>query len=178
MSVPRRQLPETRDSVTRKFKLKNQEPGRSDLRVYVTVGLYPDGKPGEVFIKADKVGTLVSGSLDALAITMSLALQYGVPLEAIVNKFTNMRFEPSGPTGDPVRPIATSILDYIARWMADRFLKATAAPEAATPQPELPPAAPSPEPPALPPQPDRAHEGKRAERAENGGAKRPERRKK
>jgi len=89
---------------------------------YITVGLYPDGQPGEIFLKMAKEGSTVSGLMDTLATMASLALQYGVPLRDLVSKFTHVRFEPSGFTGNPEVPIAKSIVDYIFRWMGSRFL--------------------------------------------------------
>jgi len=86
------------------------------------VGLYPDGQPGEIFLKMAKEGSTVSGLMDTLATMASLALQYGVPLRDLVSKFTHVRFEPSGFTGNPEVPIAKSIVDYIFRWMGSRFL--------------------------------------------------------
>ena len=86
------------------------------------MGLYPDGQPGEIFLKMAKEGSTVSGLMDTLATMTSLALQYGVPLRDLVTKFTHVRFEPSGFTGNPEVPIAKSIVDYIFRWMGSRFL--------------------------------------------------------
>ena len=86
------------------------------------MGLYPDGQPGEIFLKMAKEGSTVSGLMDTLATMTSIALQYGVPLRDLVNKFTHVRFEPSGFTGNPEVPIAKSIVDYIFRWMGSRFL--------------------------------------------------------
>ena len=83
---------------------------------------YPDGQPGEIFLKMAKEGSTVSGLMDSLAISISLALQYGVPLRDLVNKFAHVRFEPSGFTGNPEIPIAKSIVDYIFRWLGSRFL--------------------------------------------------------
>jgi ribonucleoside-diphosphate reductase alpha chain len=89
---------------------------------YVTVGLYPDGTPGEIFLKMAKEGSTVSGLMDTLATMTSIAMQYGVPLRDLVSKFTHVRFEPSGFTGNPEVPIAKSTVDYIFRWMGSRFL--------------------------------------------------------
>ena len=91
---------------------------------YITVGLYEDGKPGEIFLTMAKEGSTVSGLMDAFATAISLTLQYGVPLEALVDKFTHMRFEPSGFTKNPEIPIAKSIIDYIFRWLGSKFLSA------------------------------------------------------
>jgi hypothetical protein len=93
------------------------------LKMWVTINTYPDGRPGEIFIKADKSGSLASGALDAVAIALSMAWQHGVPFEATMEKFVGFRFEPNGITGDQTYPIAASALDYIARWALDRFGK-------------------------------------------------------
>jgi ribonucleoside-diphosphate reductase alpha chain len=111
----RRRLPAERAAVTHKFDIAGHEG-------YITVGLYPDGQPGEIFLKMAKEGSTVSGLMDTLATSISLALQYGVPLKDVVNKFAHVRFEPSGFTGNQEIPIAKSIVDYIFRWMGSRFL--------------------------------------------------------
>ena len=111
----RRRLPDERRAVTHKYQVAGHEG-------YITVGLYPDGQPGEIFLKMAKEGSTVSGLMDTLATMASLALQYGVPLRDLVSKFTHVRFEPSGFTGNPEVPIAKSIVDYIFRWMGSRFL--------------------------------------------------------
>jgi ribonucleoside-diphosphate reductase alpha chain len=119
----RERLPETRESVTRKFKIARPGHRNGELRMYVTVGLYPDGRPGELFIHSDRTGSFASGALDAVAMCMSIALQHGVPFEPLVEKLRGMRFEPQGMTGDPKYAIVTSPLDYVARWLLDRFGK-------------------------------------------------------
>jgi ribonucleoside-diphosphate reductase alpha chain len=111
----RRRLPAERSAVTHKFEITGHEG-------YITVGLYADGTPGEIFLKMAKEGSTVSGLMDTFATTVSVALQYGVPLRDLVNKFAHVRFEPSGFTGNPEIPIAKSIVDYIFRWLASRFL--------------------------------------------------------
>ncbi len=111
----RRRLPSERDAVTHKFDIAGHEG-------YITVGLYPDGTPGEIFLKMAKEGSTVSGLMDTFATTVSVALQYGVPLRDLVNKFAHVRFEPSGFTGNQEIPIAKSIVDYIFRWLGSRFL--------------------------------------------------------
>jgi len=111
----RRRLPDERRSLTHKFDVQGHEG-------YVTVGLYDDGTPGEIFLKMAKEGSTISGMMDAFGIQTSMALQYGVPLRVMVNKFSHMRFEPSGFTKNPEIPIAKSIIDYIFRWLASRFL--------------------------------------------------------
>jgi len=111
----RRKLPDERVAITHKFTVEGQEG-------YVTVGLYEDNKPGELFITMAKEGSTLSGVMDAFATAISLTLQYGVPLEFLVNKFSHVRFEPSGWTNNPQIPYAKSIIDYIFRWMAAKFL--------------------------------------------------------
>ena len=111
----RRRLPAERTAVTHKFDIAGHEG-------YITVGLYPDGQPGEMFLKMAKEGSTVSGLMDSFATSVSVALQYGVPLRDLVNKFAHVRFEPSGFTGNQEIPIAKSIVDYIFRWLGSRFL--------------------------------------------------------
>ncbi len=111
----RRRLPAERAAITHKFDIAGHEG-------YITVGLYPDGQPGEIFLKMAKEGSTVSGLMDTFATTVSVALQYGVPLKDLVNKFAHVRFEPSGFTGNQEIPIAKSIVDYIFRWLGSRFL--------------------------------------------------------
>jgi ribonucleoside-diphosphate reductase alpha chain len=111
----RHRLPTERTAVTHKFEISGHEG-------YITVGLYPDGQPGEIFLKMAKEGSTVSGLMDTFATSVSLALQYGVPLRDLVNKFAHVRFEPSGFTGNQEIPIAKSIVDYIFRWLGSRFL--------------------------------------------------------
>ncbi len=111
----RRRLPSERQSVTHKFEIAGHEG-------YITIGCYPDGQPGEMFIRMAKEGSTVAGLMDSMAISVSVALQYGVPLRDLVNKFAHVRFEPSGFTGNPEIPIAKSIVDYVFRWLGSRFL--------------------------------------------------------
>ncbi len=111
----RRRLSDERRSITHKFAVGNQEG-------YITVGLYDDGTPGELFITMSKQGSVISGLMDSFATAISIGLQYGVPLEVLVNKFVHMRFEPSGYTNNPQIRIAKSITDYIFRWLAIKFL--------------------------------------------------------
>ncbi len=110
----RRHLPDERQSITHKFRVGEQEG-------YVTVGLFEDGTPGEVFIKIAKEGSTVSGLTDAVALLTSISLQYGVGLEKIASKLEQTRFEPYGITGNPDIPFATSVLDYVFRWLRLRF---------------------------------------------------------
>lgn len=111
----RRKLPAERLSITHKFVVANHEG-------YLTIGLYDDGAPGEIFIKMSKEGSTLSGIMDAFALTISLCLQYGVPLEVLVAKFCHSRFEPSGMTGNRNIPLVKSIVDYIGRYLALKFL--------------------------------------------------------
>jgi ribonucleoside-diphosphate reductase alpha chain len=113
---PRRRLPDERQAVTHKFSVGGQEG-------YITVGLYENGMPGEIFIKMAKQGSTLSGLIDAFATSVSIALQYQVPLEVLVNKFSHIRFEPAGLTNNPKVRIAKSVVDYIFRWMEYRFLE-------------------------------------------------------
>lgn len=112
----RRRLPDERHSLTHHFSIGGQEG-------YVTVGLYEDGAPGEVFIRMAKEGSTVSGLMDSFATAVSLALQYGVPLQVLCSKFSHTRFEPSGWSGNPKIGYAKSLMDYLFRWLELRFLK-------------------------------------------------------
>jgi ribonucleoside-diphosphate reductase alpha chain len=115
----RRKLPAERPAITHRFSV-------AGLKGYLTVGMYDDTKmPGEIFLVMAKEGSTVSGVMDAFATAVSLALQYGVPLGALVKKFSHMRFEPSGFTGNPDLPMAKSIIDYVFRWLALHFLPET-----------------------------------------------------
>jgi ribonucleoside-diphosphate reductase alpha chain len=111
----RRKLPDERQSVTHKFSIGGHEG-------YITVGLYDDGSPGELFITMAKEGSTISGLMDSFATAISYALQYGVPLKFFVDKFSHVRFEPSGWTGNQTVPYAKSIMDYIFRWLGAKFL--------------------------------------------------------
>ena len=113
----RRKLPDERHAITHKFSIAGHEG-------YITVGMYEDGKPGEIFLVMAKEGSTISGLMDAFATSISMALQYGVPLEALVEKFSHVRFEPSGFTKNQEIPYAKSITDYIFRWLASKFLSA------------------------------------------------------
>jgi ribonucleoside-diphosphate reductase alpha chain len=108
-------LPVERQAITHKFNIAGHEG-------YITVGMYDDGSPGEIFINMSKEGSAVSGLMDAFARAISYALQYGVPLEVLVDKFAHTRFEPSGFTGNDQIPYAKSITVYIFRWLALKFL--------------------------------------------------------
>ncbi|PYQ30354.1 MAG: vitamin B12-dependent ribonucleotide reductase [Acidobacteria bacterium] len=111
----RRKLPDERESITHKFSIGGHEG-------YITVGKYEDGSPGEIFITMAKEGSTISGLMDSFATMTSLALQHGVPLQLLVDKFTHTRFEPSGFTKNPEIPMTKSIMDYIFKWLAIKFL--------------------------------------------------------
>src|SRR4029077_15837813 len=111
----RQKLPKTRRSRTFSFRV-------ADCHGYVTVGEYEDGRPGEVFLKVAKQGSTLAGIMDAFAISVSHGLQYGVPLQAFIEMFTNMRFEPAGMTDDPDIRFASSLVDYIFRRLAIDYL--------------------------------------------------------
>src|SRR3989441_665863 len=111
----REKMPVERASVTHKFSVGGHEG-------YITVGMYEDNRPGEIFIKMSKEGSTLSGIMDGLALTISLGLQYGVPLKVFVDKLLNTRFEPSGITANPNIRFVSSVLDYIARWLGGRFI--------------------------------------------------------
>jgi ribonucleoside-diphosphate reductase alpha chain len=115
----RRRLPDERRAITHKFDIGGHEG-------YVTVGLFEDGTPGELFLVMAKEGSTISGFADAFAQAISYALQYGVPLQVLVDKFSHTRFEPSGMTKNAEVRFAKSIVDYIFRWMATKFLSAEA----------------------------------------------------
>ena len=111
----RRHLPDERHSVTHKFRVGEQEG-------YVTVGLYEEGQPGEIFVNISKEGSTIRGLMDSVAVLTSVALQYGVPLANLVQKFRGVHFEPAGLTGNAAIPVASSLVDYIFRWLELRFL--------------------------------------------------------
>ena len=127
----RRRLPDTRRSLTHKFNVAGHEG-------YLTVGLYEDGKPGELFITMAKEGSTIGGLMDSLGTATSVSLQYGVPIESLVNKFTHQRFEPAGMTTNEDIPFAKSLVDYIFRWMGMQFIsgyRAANAPQRNRPAP-------------------------------------------
>ncbi|MEX0742286.1 MAG: hypothetical protein WD079_05765, partial [Phycisphaeraceae bacterium] len=111
----RKRLPNTRRSLTHKFSVAGHEG-------YLTVGLYDDGSPGELFITMAKEGSTIGGLMDSLGTAISVALQYGVPIESLVTKFSHQRFEPAGMTGNREIPFAKSLVDYIFRWMGMEFI--------------------------------------------------------
>jgi ribonucleoside-diphosphate reductase alpha chain len=111
----RRRLPDDRTEIGRKFRVGEYEG-------YIHVGLFDDGTPGDIFVDIAKEGTTLAGLMNSFMISVSLGLQYGVPLDVYVSKFAHMRFEPSGPTNDPDIRVAKSLVDYIFRWMGKKFL--------------------------------------------------------
>jgi ribonucleoside-diphosphate reductase alpha chain len=111
----RRKLPDERRSLTHKFSIADHDG-------YITVGLYENGMPGEIFIRMAKEGSTISGLMDSFATAVSVALQYGVPLKDLVNKFSHLRFEPAGFTTNRDIPMAKSLVDYIFRYMATKFM--------------------------------------------------------
>jgi len=111
----RKRLPDERKSITHKFSVAGHDG-------YITVGMYDDGTPGEIFIVMAKAGSMLSGVMDSFATAVSLGLQHGVPLQLFVNKFSHVRFEPHGFTKNSDIPIAKSIVDYIFRWLGIKFL--------------------------------------------------------
>lgn len=114
--VPRRRrLADERKAITHKFQIGACEG-------YLTVGLYEDGQPGEIFITLNKEGSAIAGLIDSFATAISIGLQYGVPLKVLCNKFIHARYEPSGPTQNPNIPQTKSIVDYVFRWLALKFL--------------------------------------------------------
>jgi ribonucleoside-diphosphate reductase alpha chain len=116
-SVPaRHRLPDTRRSLTHKFSIQGHEG-------YLTVGLYEDGAPGELFITMAKEGSTIGGLMDSFGTAVSLGLQYGVPLKVLVDKFIHSRFEPSGFTQNPDIPMAKSLVDYLFRWLGREFVE-------------------------------------------------------
>ena len=116
VAQPKRgECPEDRNEIGRKFKV-------GDYEGYIHVGLFDDGTPGDIFVDIAKEGTTLAGLMNSFMISVSLGLQYGVPLEVYVSKFSHMRFEPSGLTNDADIRVAKSIVDYIFRWMGKKFL--------------------------------------------------------
>jgi ribonucleoside-diphosphate reductase alpha chain len=126
----RRRLPDDRTEIGRKFKVGEYEG-------YIHVGLFDDGTPGDIFLDIAKEGTTLAGLMNSFMISVSLGLQYGVPLEVYVSKFSHMRFEPSGLTNDPDIRVAKSIVDYVFRWMGKKFLSPEQQEEAGILTPEV-----------------------------------------
>ena len=118
----RTHLPRTRESLTHKFSVANFEG-------YLTIGLFEDGMPGEVFIKIAKEGSTLSGLIQGFCRALSISLQYGLPLTEAVERFKGMRFEPQGPTSNPDIPEAMSIIDYVARFLEFEFLAKSETPQ-------------------------------------------------
>jgi ribonucleoside-diphosphate reductase alpha chain len=123
--MSRSRLPAIRSGLTRVIRLRHPRPDGTTalLRIYITTGTFEDGRLGEVFIKADRSGSTISGLLDALSITASVALQHGAPVETLVEKWSRMQFEPAGTTDVPEMRQASSIVDVVARWLAARYCR-------------------------------------------------------
>jgi ribonucleoside-diphosphate reductase alpha chain len=134
----RRKLPDERQSLTHKFSIGGHEG-------YLTVGMFEDGTPGELFVTMAKEGSTISGLMDSFATAISYSLQYGVPLKFFVDKFAHVRFEPSGWTGNQHVPYAKSIMDYIFRWLGMKFLGPDAAENVAGESPNMTPTEPEPQ---------------------------------
>ena len=117
-AIERQTLPTTRNSVTHKFQIMGHEG-------YLTIGLFKNGRPGEIFIKMSKEGSTLSGLIQGFCRAFSLAMQYGLPLEEAVQRFKGMRFEPMGMTSNPDIPEAMSIIDYVARYLEHQFGEAS-----------------------------------------------------
>jgi ribonucleoside-diphosphate reductase alpha chain len=128
--VERRRLPLERTEIGRKFQV-------GDYEGYIHVGLFDDGTPGDIFVDIAKEGTTLAGLMNSFMISVSLGLQYGVPLEVYVSKFSHMRFEPSGQTNDPDIRVAKSLVDYIFRWLGKKFLDADTQQELGILSPEV-----------------------------------------
>jgi ribonucleoside-diphosphate reductase alpha chain len=126
----RRRLPDDRTEIGRKFRVGEYEG-------YIHVGLFDDGTPGDIFVDIAKEGTTLAGLMNSFMISVSLGLQYGVPLDVYVSKFAHMRFEPSGQTNDPDIRVAKSLVDYIFRWMGKKFLDAETQQELGIMSPEV-----------------------------------------
>ena len=123
-------MPDTRTSITHKFSIEGHDG-------YITVGLYDDGTPGEIFLSMAKQGSTVSGLMEAFGRAISYALQYNVPLTDLVRNFSHMRFEPMGRTENRDIPVAQSIIDYVFRWLASRYMSPQEAYEIGVLTPEI-----------------------------------------
>ena len=120
MKGTRVHLPAERESITHRFRLGDSKTG---IKVYLVVGLLPDGQPGEIFLNVGgRNGSMERGLLRVLAITASMALQHGVPLRKIMEKWRHEAFEPAGRTDNSRIPLAVSLTDYVARWLGEKFL--------------------------------------------------------
>ena len=124
--MARERLPAERRGLTKRIHLRYAtEHGPEDLKLYISTGTYPDGRLAEIFLKGARIGSTISGLLDALSITASLALQSGVPVETLVEKWSRLQFQPSGTTTDPELPRVSSIVDAVARWLRLRYCQQT-----------------------------------------------------
>ena len=121
LPVARKRLPDTRQSITHKVEITDPSIGSFDL--YITLGLYPNGKPGELFLKMGKVGSTVNGLLDAVGVLSSLLLQHSANVEALCDKLSSTAFMPAGTTSNPDIPVCTSLVDYVFRWVQQEQAK-------------------------------------------------------
>ena len=115
----RYRLPDSRESITHKFVFYGDD--NKEYKGYITVGLFDDGKPGEIFIHVAKIGTRINGLLNTIAVSVSIGLQYNIPLNVYAEKFINIGFEPYGMTNNPDIKFAKSIVDYIFKWLKNKF---------------------------------------------------------
>lgn len=118
--MARERLPDTRQSITHKAVIRWN---KKRIKFYITVGLYPDGRPGEVFLEFDQSGSMLDGWADSWSTAFSMLLQHGETLENLVSKFGRRRFDPQGMTENPEIPFASSVVDYVVRWMEKEFGK-------------------------------------------------------
>ena len=117
-------LPDTRASITHKAVILSEKDGKAErVKFYFTVGMYPDGRPGELFMHMDEAGSTLDGIADSFGISVSLNLQYGVPLAKLVEKLAWQQFNPQGMTENPDMRFVKSVVDYVMRWMERRFIK-------------------------------------------------------
>lgn len=119
--IQHEKMPPVRNSITHRFTIRQGDP-LGALKVYVTVGLYEDGRPGEIFLTADKQGTLERGLLHCLALMVSTMLQHGISLAKVADKLKGVKFEPSGLTSNKKIPMVSSVADYLGRWLEQRFI--------------------------------------------------------
>lgn len=119
----RERLPDERTSICKKISINtvNHEGKPETVKVYIHVGLFPDGRPGEIFLKADRMGSTISGLMDALSMAISVGLQSGVPIRWYIEKLRNLQFPPSGTTNDPSLKRVTSLPDALSRWLDTKF---------------------------------------------------------
>lgn len=117
--MARKRLPDTRQSITHKVEIT--DPGAGTFDLYIILGLYPNGKPGELFLKMGKVGSTVQGLMDVVGVLSSLLLQHGANVDAVCNKLTSTAFMPAGVTDNPDIPTCTSVADYVFKWVQREY---------------------------------------------------------